>query len=257
MLNNRLQHLLESSNNIDTNQYGYRKGVSSIDALNDIINKIKENKENSLHQQIISLDLKNAFNMAWIHHLKKELKAAKTNETGKICESFLTNRELTCGNKDYLTERGCPQGSSLGPTLWLLIMQGWFRRMKEIREDETINIHTQAFADDQIIIVSGRSVKKIEESWTKAWQKCKEWTKISKAEYNEQKTRIMFITANKKIRGPTIKMEGKAIEQQDYIDYLGIRIDKRLNYIEHIRKSRTKLGEAILNGKNEKALRKR
>lgn len=57
----------------------------------------------------------------------------------------------------------------MGPTLWIVVMQGWFRKIKtetirymEAREGSEALADVQAFADDQIIIITGRSVKQIE-----------------------------------------------------------------------------------------------
>lgn len=64
IINKRLQHLLENNNMIDDHQYGYRQGVSAIDALQSLTDKFKANKANGLHQLVASLDLSNAFNAA-------------------------------------------------------------------------------------------------------------------------------------------------------------------------------------------------
>lgn len=104
--------------------------------------------------------------MAWIHHIRDELTKAEVNTTiSKICENFLEDRDVTSGKIKKIINMGCPQCSSLGHTLWLITMQGWFSKINEkINNDDENNLHTQAYAHDQIIIIARKSAKKIEKN---------------------------------------------------------------------------------------------
>lgn len=51
-----------------------------------------------------------------------------------------------------------PQGSSLGPTLWLLIMENLF---DSIRDTDSFKV--QAFTDDIIVLNERTSVKKLKD----------------------------------------------------------------------------------------------
>jgi len=75
-------------------------------------------------------------------------------------------------------ERGCPQGSSLGPTLWLVCMNEWLEGTG--REDPRGGVYRQTFADDQVILGAGMSVKEIERKWMDTWEICKEWERRAK-----------------------------------------------------------------------------
>lgn len=155
----------------------------------------------------------------------------------------LYERKNDKNTKTFEIERGCLQGSSLGPTLWLMIMQGWFQKMNEAIQETNSDIHRQAFADDQVIIIADTSVKKIEVTWRTVWEKCQEWAGECKASYNKSKTEILFIANGKSIREPNINIDNEQIRCQNHIKLLGLTIDKKLNYIEHIRKTRRKMGE--------------
>lgn len=56
----------------------------------------------------------------------------------------------------------------------------------------------------------------------------------------------MYIPAKKSIREPTIRIDNEKIKSRENIKYVGIIIDKGLNFIDHVKHVRTKTGEAIL-----------
>lgn len=101
--------------------------------------------------------------------------------------------------------------------------------MEEAKIKTNSTIHRQAFADDQVIIIADTSVKKIELAWGIIWEKCQEWARDCKANYNKKKTEAMFITNGKSIREPSIKIEEERIICQNYIKIFGLVIDKKQN----------------------------
>lgn len=58
----------------------------------------------------------------------------------------------------------------------------------------------QAYADDQLNIIPGRSVKEIEAKWTRIWVACKKWELYSNSKYNQVKTEAMFIVKDNKAK---------------------------------------------------------
>lgn len=124
----------------------------------------------------MSLDLSNAFNAAWVHYIRYELSEAGINYTlGRICESFLQEREVIAGK--------------VNRKLWLVAMQGWFKAIRQAQTQENSAIQAQAYADDQMIIIRASSAKKIERIWSSTWEACQKWAQKGKATYNEKKRR--------------------------------------------------------------------
>ncbi|KAJ8945283.1 hypothetical protein NQ317_007709 [Molorchus minor] len=109
------------------------------------------------------------------------------------------------------------KGSSLGPVLWLLVMETWFTTLNSYREQ---GIHIQAYADDQLIILSGNSLNEIENHWTNIWNTCKTWTDNNKLKYNIDKTEMMFIPARGETRPPRIYINNVAFQPKFSIKYL-------------------------------------
>lgn len=73
----------------------------------------------------MSLELSNVFNSAWKPYLAMQLARAEVEtRLGKMCENFLEGRKVKSGNVEADMPKGCLQGSSLGPTLWNVLMEG-------------------------------------------------------------------------------------------------------------------------------------
>lgn len=115
---------------------------------------------------VVILDIGNVFNSAWPDRI---LRMARKRELPEgLCravEGFLRDRVLVSGSMEYNLIAGCPQGSSLDPTLWLLIMEDLFDNMQD-----TSDRRVQAYADDIVITINGASVKKVERIWKQTWE---------------------------------------------------------------------------------------
>lgn len=236
ILDARLKNWMERTGAVSERQYGFREGRDTVMAISKIIGDIqcKRKKE---HSMVVLLDLSNAFNMAWPPHVYEELREAKVPlYLRRVVASFMTDRKIQSGRISMDMKRGCPQGSSMGPTLWILSMQSWFRALG----DETEKVKTQAYADDQCIVVSGSSVKKIEATWSEVWDKCRKWEVAAKMSYNLAKTEMLFVPAGRKVRTPVISVGAARVEASDKISYLGVTLDWRLDFAGHIAEIRKK-----------------
>jgi len=113
---------------------------------------------------VVTLDLKNAFNMAWPPYVAERMKVDGVPTTMRECAwDFLNRRKVKIGRVTLDIARGCPQGSSLSPILWLVCMNEWLQNIS--MADARGKVYGQAFADDQILLVAGVSVKEIERNW--------------------------------------------------------------------------------------------
>jgi len=180
-------------------------------ALSNLIGIISETPKKA-HCMVVLLDLTNGFNMAWPPEIDRQLEEAGAPPyMRRIILSFMTDRRVTSRNVSQGVHRGCPQGSSLGPTLWLIGMKDCFRRMGGLYA------RVQAFADDQCVVVTGPSVKALESKWAAVWavwEECKNWARITKMQYNVAKTEAMLRSGTGRIRPPELRAD-------DLIGYIG------------------------------------
>lgn len=104
------------------------RGMETVDALRRYRERIQCNNRGQLHQLTVALDFSNAFHSGWRPYLARQLAGYEigTRLNSILCENFLDERGVMSGNVEAEMPKGCPQGSSIGPTLWNVLMEGWF-----------------------------------------------------------------------------------------------------------------------------------
>ena len=114
---------------------------------------------------------------------------------------------------------GIPQGSTLGPLLFLLYINDL--------PNSSMKLSFRLFADDANIFYSAKSIQEIQKVLDDEIQNILNYCKANKLSVNMKKTNFMLIhSPNKLIRS---KINILNIEQKKYIKYLGIYFDENLN----------------------------
>jgi len=134
---------------------------------------------------------------------------------------------------------GVPQGSSLGPLLFLIYINDF-----RLCLDKTSSGH---FADDTFILYSGMKLKTIETIVNTEIKQVSTWLKLNKLSLNASKTELIFFHSKRhalKYDNISIKFNGKKLSPVDHIKYLGMYIDKYLNWNFHIHELSKKLSRA-------------
>ena len=145
---------------------------------------------------------------------------------------------------------GVPQGSVLGPLLFLIYINDLHNAIK------FSTVHH--FADDTNLLVSNSCTKKIQNQINLDLKYLCKWSKANKISLNASKTKLLiFRHQNKPImyrKNPedklsmwniNIKIDGKKIEPSTHVNYLGILIDSFLYWNFHIDELSTKLSRAV------------
>jgi hypothetical protein len=184
----------------DNNQFGVRKGRGTTGAIDRAVGILKRARAESKHAVLVALDIKNAFNSAWYPGLLQLLLCSGCpGNLGRAIADLLQDRSDTSEGVTVETSRGCPQGSCLGPILWLLIMEDWFAKMDEAtaeeHEEDDVTIVVQAFADDQLVLITASSLAKLEASWDRKCAACQSWASAHKLEYASEKTTAILVPA--------------------------------------------------------------
>ena len=155
-------------------------------------------------------------------------------------------KSYLCERKQYVSVNSCnteamnvvcgvPQGSILGPKLVILYVNNIVKASSLLR--------FVLFADDTNIFLSGDDVKEINKTLSKQLDKLNSWFAVNKLSLNVSKTNYM-IFGNKKIdryMNICVRIYGLSIERVYNTKFVGVMIDDKLNWKEHITMIQSKI----------------
>jgi hypothetical protein len=124
--------------------------------------------------------------------------------------------------------KGCPQGSTSGPGFWNIV----FNSCLKLRFEK--DTYGQGFADDLLLKSFAKSTDELEGKVNKALELFSQWAENNKLEFNASKITAVLFTKNLKFIEPKIKLYNQELKLSNSFKYLGVIIDKRLNWKEHI-----------------------
>jgi hypothetical protein len=156
ILNKRLIRFLNSAQVISVKQFGFRAGISTEDAVTELTGLIVKNLNSKMKTLGIFLDISKAFDTVSVPILLHKLELLGIR--GVVLEMFRSYLSGRCqcvtingiaGDEESVSS-GVPQGSVLGPTLFLVYIN-------ELCQLALPNCKIVTYADDTAIIVHGRS----------------------------------------------------------------------------------------------------
>ena len=151
----RLQALLVGQNGLLEKQFGFRKGSSTVDAIQAVVNIAtnakKGNRKCKGFRALMSIDIRNTFNTArWNICIEVMMRKKVPDYLLRIIDDYRSDRWVICeGDKWSLNEEmtcGAPQGSRVGPLVWN-VMYDDFLRMELPAGTSIIGI-----ADDALVV---------------------------------------------------------------------------------------------------------
>lgn len=231
----RLQKHLDDNNIIPHFQHGFRANRSTTTQLYNVTAKIKS----GFHQRLplstgmVLIDIEKAFDRVWHHGLLYKL--IKTNTPKyiiKILASFLESRSFAVkvGNSTSPTVDitfGVPQGAVMSPTLYNVFTH-------DVPQPEDCEV--AQFADDTAFFKSSRYAKTITQTLERTFNKYQRYYKLWKIKVNNDKTQAIFFSKRRTKQLPQIPLKAgdSNIEWSNEVKYLGLVLDKKLTYRQHV-----------------------
>ena len=245
LMYNRLITFLEKNQVLFNGQFGFRSNHSTLHAILLIADKIQKAIERNQYSCGIFLDLSKAFDTVNHTILIKKLEYYGIRGIAKdwFC-SYLSNRKqlVSIGNvRSDLKPITCgvPQGSVLGPLLFLLYINDFSKSAPDL------DFHL--FADDSNLFCSHKSLQCLEAKVNVELNNVNNWLCVNKLSLNIDKSNfVIFHPSQKKVQYPiNLIINNKILEEKKYVKYLGIIMDCNLNWKQHIHELSKKVSRSI------------
>jgi hypothetical protein len=232
----RLKPIIDENHLVPAHQFGFRNNHSTIDQVHRITDVIENTLETKRVCSAVFLDVAQAFDRVWHEGLLHKLRVNLPYHYYRLLQSYLTNRHFRVKHEDSYSElktikAGVPQGSVLGPVLYLLFTN-------DIPTTSHSTIAT--FADDTAIMAVGESVENSTQKLQTALTSVAIWTAKWRIKLNESKSVHINFT-NKRTAQRPVFINGTQLPYANTAKYLGMTLDAKLRWKEHIKKKRDEL----------------
>lgn len=229
---NRLVRFLDCNGALSNAQFGFQKGKGINNAIFTFTEFILNSKDNKNQTVGLFLDLSKAFDTVDHMILIQKLQWFGIRGLAKSWfVSYLSARQqfVEIGSmKSYPTimKSGVPQGSILGPILFLLYINDLPSRITQAK--------TVLFADDTNIVFNALDKNNLQEKINETSRQLEQWLASNRLKLNVSKTVCMYFSQKQLHDSIEILLNNTGIKDVDCTKFLGIWIDSNLTWESHI-----------------------
>ena len=238
LLNAALTDHFESLGLLSDKQYGFRSSRSTADLLTVITERLLRALDKCGEARIVALDISKAFDKVWHAGLLQKLSSyGISGKIFSVIESFLLGRRLNVlldGQKSntYPVSSGVPQGSILGPILFLTYIN-------DLPDNLICDICM--YADDTSLYScldkksSNVERKNLANRIERDLSLVSEWGQQWLVAFNSKKTKLLSVNRYRQAENIPVSMNNCKLAESSGIRLLGLTISNDLSWNEYVK----------------------
>ena len=227
IVTNHLMTFADQHNILFENQHGFRKNKSCEKQLIELVADMTDNLDKGHQTEACVLDFAKAFDKVNHQKLVSKLEEAGVcHQVNSWIQDFLSGRTQRVAVEGALSDTasvtsGVPQGSVVGPTLFLFYINDLPTNIKS-----TVRL----FADDTILYNTAQNHVDLQNDLDRlhAWEE--KWD----MEFHPAKCQHLTVTRKTKPVDLPLRLHSTTIPKTDHIKYLGVTVDSKLTWTRHI-----------------------
>lgn len=240
MVNKRLVWVLENGNLISNQQCGFRQRRSCMDHLTRLEDYIQNSFIMKQHTIAVFFDLEKAFDRTWRYLILEKIhKWGFKGHLAYFIKNFLSDRkfQVRIGNtlsQIQCLENGVPQGAVISTTLFSIAVNDIEKYIKS-------PVQYSLFVDDLTIYLRSSNLTYLKAKLQSCINSISKWASERGFKISTEKTSCMhFCRLRKQHEDPLLLLNANPIVYKDSNKFLGLIMDKKLNWKNHIEHLRIK-----------------
>ena len=218
-------------------QYGFRKGVGTVDASLEVTEFARECGRKNRLCALVTIDVRNAFNsLSWDVIMEELGRRRIPTVIQAVIRNYFQDRRIVVHTAQERIEAGIwagvPQGSVLGPFLWNLVYDSLLKLL-----DAERFVRAVAYADDLALVFSTRDQWQFKEDLSRVMSRVSQWFLDTGLQIAVDKTEIVLLTGLRGDKIHSYSVLGKQITSVEAVKYLGIMLDCNRSFKAHLKEA--------------------
>lgn len=244
LIKNRLEWILESRHILSKSQFGFRRGMGTMDSLSILTSDIRLALSRNQHLVGVFLDITSAYDNVQLPLLRQKMQelSIPRKMIHVICNLFM-ERSICVRSENYMLPprtvwKGLPQGSVLSPILYSLYTSDLDRTV-----DSFCDI--LQYADDIVLYYSSDSFSDSTSRLNAALRYLNEWLQDHGLSLSASKSSAVVFSRRRWIPDVDIVIGEDSVTVENSVKFLGVYLDSRMSGVPHLKHVQNKCEKSI------------